>query len=856
MPYYAHKTEDMTPMEIEHMNLVRDLASECVVLLENDGTLPLAPCRVALYGNGARHTVKGGTGSGSVNSRFSITIADGLIAAGFEVTTNDWLDRFDAGYGPQKEEYKARVEAYAKENNMALANAYFEVKFGTPSMPRITEEDVAASAADTAIYVISRDSGEGKDRVPQKGDYYLTDDEEYNIDFILDKYDKVIILLNTGGIIDLSYLKRERRINAIMLVSQLGNVTGHVVADCITGAKDPCGRLSDTWAGSYNDYPGAADYAALGGDLEDEYYTEGSFIGYRYFDSFGIAPVYPFGYGKSYTTFMNTVVSRRLDGELFTIDVNVANTGAEYSGKQTVQLYCSAPQDNPLRPYQELVGFAKTGLLAPGENETITISFKMSEMARYDESRKAKVLEAGSYLIRLGTNSRATTIEAVVNNETDIIVSQCTNLFDDDSGHDFEELTNPGTGAESRKLLDTKQLQDAEVFTLNKLYIRKEIVRYSGVRHVYEDSRYDDTLTLGSVIGRNCGMTELVAQLSVKDMAKICVGRFNENFDSEIVFSASPSVPGAASETISDYARSRRIPSIVMADGPAGLRLQPHFKATPDEELLPGGEIFDEVVNDFPENTPENAIDYYQYCTAIPIATALAQTWNLELITQIGNLVGKEMAEFGVDLWLAPGMNIHRNPLCGRNFEYYSEDPYLTGMCAAADTIGVQSVEGRGTTIKHFCCNNQEDNRMFTNAHVKEHTLRDLYLRGFEICVKESQPFAVMASYNLLNGVHTANSFELLSMCLRDEWGFDGVVMTDWFSSFEDTGFLGYNKEYKYPASSSRTCIYAGCDWQMPGCQENVDDIVTAIADGKLSKADLQNCTMNILRLCMRCSKI
>nr|MCR4687936.1 glycoside hydrolase family 3 C-terminal domain-containing protein [Saccharofermentans sp.] len=758
--------------------------------------------------------------------------------------------------GEQKALYKTRVEAHAKETGVSLSTAYFQVKFGTPPMPRITDEDVIASGTDTAIYVISRDSGEGKDRIAEKGDYYLTEDEEYNIGFIAEKYSKVVVILNTGGIIDMSYLKRERRIGAIMLASQLGNVTGHVVADCITGAKDPSGRLTDTWAGSYNDYPGSDTFASRNGELDDEYYTEGVFVGYRYFDSFGVAPIYPFGYGKSYTTFMNTVVSRKLDGETFTIDVNVSNTGDTYSGKQTLQLYCSAPQDNPARPYQELVGFAKTDLIEPSSNQTISISFNMSEMARYNEAKKAKMLEAGDYLIRLGTNSRQTVIEAVIKVEADIVTTQCTNIFQDEPGFEFEELTNPGTGAEHRKLLDDKQLQDAEVFTLDSRYVRREIVRYAGVHHFYEDERHDTELTLGSVIGRNCGMTELVAQFSVKDMAKLCVGRYKEERDTDIDFCASPSVPGAASETIDEYAVSRRIPPIVMADGPAGLRLQPHFKALPDETLLPGGEVFDEISMGFPADTPADAEDYYQYCTAIPIATALAQSWNLDLIRQLGEMVGKEMEEFGVDLWLAPGMNIHRNPLCGRNFEYYSEDPYLTGMCAAANTIGVQSVEGKGTTIKHFCCNNQEDNRMFTNAHVKEHTLRDLYLRGFEICIKESQPFAVMASYNLVNGVHTANSYELLSMCLRDEWGFDGVVMTDWFSSFEDVQFLGYKAVNKYPPAASRACIYAGCDWQMPGSKENVDDIISAIADSKLSKADLQRCVMNILRLCMRCTKI
>lgn len=217
-------------------------------------------------------------------------------------------------------------------------------------------------------------------------------------------------------------------------------------------------------------------------------------------------------------------------------------------------------------------------------------------------------------------------------------------------------------------------------------------------------------------------------------------------------------------------------------------------------------------------------------------------------------MVGTEMEEFGVQLWLAPGMNLHRNPLCGRNFEYYSEDPLLTGLCAAADTKGVQSVEGRGVTIKHFACNNNELNRMFSNSHISERALRDVYLKGFEICVKEAQPWAVMASYNLINGTHTANSYELLTNVLRDEWDFEGVVMTDWYSSYADVNFLGYNKpDYKYPTASSRTCVYAGCDLQMPGCPDNVSDIIDAVRDNKISKADLQGCVMNILRLCLKC---
>ena len=291
-----------------------------------------------------------------------------------------------------------------------------------------------------------------------------------------------------------------------------------------------------------------------------------------------------------------------------------------------------------------------------------------------------------------------------------------------------------------------------------------------------------------------------------------------------------------------------------MADGPAGLRLQPHFKATRNGDLLRGGETFGLINNPFPEDTPEDAIDYYQYCTMIPTALSLASTWNLGLIKTLGRLVGEEMEEFGVHLWLAPGMNIHRNPLCGRNFEYYSEDPLVTGLCAAYDTLGVQSVDGKGVTIKHFACNNQENNRMFSNSHVSVRALRDIYLRGFEIAVKLAQPFCVMTSYNLLNGIHTANNYELIQNVLRDEWDYEGAVMTDWFSSFEDVEFLGYDEsKLKYPPAFSRLCVYAGCDMQMPGCAKNAEDIVTAVNHGRLTLADVQSAAMNVVRLAIKC---
>ena len=258
-----------------------------------------------------------------------------------------------------------------------------------------------------------------------------------------------------------------------------------------------------------------------------------------------------------------------------------------------------------------------------------------------------------------------------------------------------------------------------------------------------------------------------------------------------------------------------------------------------------------------PKYTDDNSDTYYQYCTAIPIGWALAQSWNMELLEKIGSMVGVEMEEFGIDLWLAPALNIHRNPLCGRNFEYYSEDPLVSGKSAAAITRGVQSHSGRGTTIKHFAANSQEDNRYFTNSHINERAIREIYLRGFEIAVKESQPLSIMTSYNLLNGIHTANHYDLIQAVARDEWGFKGFVMTDWFTSQHQPELTG-NGTVIYPISASTGCIYAGNDVQMPGCQKNVDDIVAAVYKGeeidgyKITLADLQFNAANVIRVAIQ----
>lgn len=745
----ALKTDEIQNYEIEHQEEVRRLAGECMVILENDGVLPLqaGTKKIALFGTGARHTIKGGTGSGDVNVRENISIAQGLERAGFKFVTEGWLDQYD------------RLYADAQE----------------AEQPEITEADV--KEADAAIYVISRNSGEGKDRRAEKGDYYLSDRELQNIRFMTEHYKNCIVLLNVGGVIDLTALKTIEGIQAIMLVGQTGNMGGYAVADVLTAKTIPSGKLTDTWARSYEDYPSSATFSHRDGNLDDEYYSDGIYVGYRYFDTFGVMPLYCFGYGKSYTEFEIKTMNVTADEKQVQVEVEVTNIGDKYPGKEVVQVYYSAPDGIMEKPTQELAGFAKTKLLAPGEKDVVTITFATTDMASFDAYDAAWVMEEGEYTIRVGNSSRNTEAVAVIDLDEQVTTLQLKRLMRDTIAvrelHHmipiFDIEFDFGVPA-----IPFRIMLQAENF-------KKELVEYEVMRRTLMDKRKDEVLTLEDVKAGNATLDELTAQLTVEEMAELCVGTERKN-----------------------------------GDGPAGLRLE----------------------------TP---------CTAIPIATTLAQSWDVDLIHRMGELVGEEMKQLHVDLWLAPGMNIHRNPLCGRNFECYSEDPVLTGLCAAAETKGVQSHEGRGATIKHFAGNNQEDNRMLTNVHISERALREIYLKGFEIAVKTAQPYAIMTSYNLINGVHSANNYDMLQNIARDEWGFEGLVMADWYTSQDTTEMGMVSPSGKYSHSSSVQCIKAGNDLQMPGCQQNVDDIVEAVNEGKeITKADLQHCAKHILSVALK----
>ena len=840
---YATKDPTVTKRELDHMELSRRAAGECVVLLENDGALPLHSVgRIALYGSGARLTVKGGTGSGDVNSRSSVSIEQGLENAGFTVTTKAWLRRHDEQYARARQAYREQIAALVEREGISESFAVFYQLFQVPAPANISEEDVAASDTDTAVYVISRTSGEGSDRFHRRGDYLLYEEEKTQVEQLAAAYDKLVVVLNVGGVMDLSELSAIPSVSAVLLMSQLGAAGGDALADVLTGKVNPSGRLTDTWAKRYEDYPSSETFSHNDGNVDDEYYTEGVYVGYRYFDTFHVEPLYPFGYGKSYTTFGINPVSAAAGGETVRLSVSVRNTGA-YVGKEVVQLYCSAPNGTIAKPWQELVCFAKTKLLSPGEAETVELSFSVRDLASYCEDCAAWVLEAGDYVLRVGSSSRDTVPAAVLTLDRTVKTEQLKNLFAD--ADSVRVITAP---------LTKRAAADGSVPRI-ALYADAIETRQAVYQETHEPytTAQSKTLTLEDVRHGVCTVEELTAQLTVEEMATLCVGTLRLG-EGSVVGNASYLVPGAAGDTSAILEQSRGIRPLILADGPAGLRLQPIFKTDKAGQLLPGGEVVEGKGAPFDLGfTDENTNTYYQYCTAIPVGWALAQSWNTVLLEEIGSMVGVEMELFGVDLWLAPALNIHRNPLCGRNFEYYSEDPVISGRAAAAITRGVQRHAGKGTTIKHFAANSQEDNRYFSNAHISERAIREIYIKGFELAIRESQPKSIMTSYNLLNGVHTANSYDLLQAVARDEWGYQGVIMTDWFTSQEQPEQVGEHTD-RYPISASTGCVYAGNDIQMPGCQKNVDDIVKAVTTGRkidgyrVTLADLQQCAANVIR--------
>ena len=839
--YHANPSPEVTASERSHSDSIRRIAGECMVLLENDGVLPLSgPQKVALYGNGARATVKGGTGSGEVNSRYSVSVEQGLEEAGFEITSKQWLAEQDRVIQAEYSAYMADVHQRAE----AMGIPDFFVVFNEHFIPKALAPFQQAEG-DVAIYVLGRNSGEGSDRFAEEGDYELTQAEVALLTALGRNFKKVIVLLNLGGVINAATLKAIPGISAMLLISQSGNMGGHIVADVLLGKSIPSGRLTDTWAEKYMDYPSSATFSHNNGNWNDEYYTDGIFVGYRYFDTFNVKPLYPFGYGLNYTTFTMETLGASADEKQVSVTVKVTNIGA-FPGREVVQVYGSAPRAGLEKPMQVLCGFGKTRLLQPGQCQELKVSFQLTNLESYDPAKAAYVLEAGEYVIRVGVNSRNTHVAALVRLDETVETKKVRNICPLDE--EFEEISCAGVECWKPENEDAEKAA-APVFAISAAKVPTVTIEYAGEPEPFAPAGTDHMITLEEVRDGKYTMEQLVSQLSVEEMAEWCVGaaRDNEN----VIGSASKAVPGAAGETSLALAY-RGVRDMINADGPAGLRLLAHFRVNAQGELLPGGSAIGGMAEDFAPKQ-EGDVDYYQYCTAIPIAWLLASSWDLELIEKCGDIVGAEMETFGVRVWLAPGMNIHRNPQCGRNFEYYSEDPLLSGLCAAADVRGVQKHPGVGTSIKHFFANNQEDNRMYCNAHIKERAIREIYLRNFGVCIEASQPMTIMTSYNLINGIHAANCYDSITCYAREECGFQGYVMTDWFTSNAKVSGALAKPNPKYSCSSSPLCIYAGNDVQMPGSEGNIEDIITAVKDGSLKLGYLQRCAAKLLEIDLKC---
>ncbi len=822
-PFYGKETQEISAYEAPHREVSRKAAAEGIVLLKNEKhVLPLkADSKIALYGAGATHLIKGGTGSGDVNERDVVNIYQGLVNAGYQITSKDWIDEYDRIYMEARLAWRDSILKKTHESGasgMAFFHAYAGHPFLMPDGPDITDTD-----ADTAIYVLSRVAGEGADRFNKAGDYYLTEKEKKDIADACKFYDKVIAVINSGGLVDLSFADKHENIYGIVHLVQSGMEGGNAFADVISGKVTPSGKLTDTWAENYEDYPNADTFSHMNGNVEKEKYEEGIYVGYRYFDSFEVPVRYCFGYGLSYTTFAleteQVAVTRRDTANNVEVTVKVTNVGSVYSGKEVVQVYVSAPVGTLEKEYRRLCGFAKTSELAPGESEVLTVAFPVYQMASYDEKAAEWILEAGYYGVWVGNSLAESRIAALLTLDEKKTLVKVHNICPLK-----EELHEISISKEKRDARYEAYVADA---------------RRQGVSEVVLDLLSADTevIQYETLFEPDDEAARIVKALETEQLIQLATGDPGKGQGSDLG-AAGISVPGSAGET-STAAYEQGVANIVLADGPAGLRLNQMYSVEGEAIKLPPLEASLEH-GFFCEDMSYEGTKYYQYCTAIPVGTLLAQSWDEKLIAEVGAMIAEEMELFGVTLWLAPGMNIHRNPLCGRNFEYYSEDPLVSGKIAAAMTRGVQSVKGCGTTIKHFACNNQEDNRMGSDSIVSERALREIYLKGFEIAIKESKPMSIMTSYNLINGVHAANCYDTCTCAARQEWGFDGVIMTDWTTT-----------EHGEDCTASG-CIRAGNDLVMPGQFSDHDNMRMELEAGTLKEDDLRKCVTRLVRIILR----
>ncbi|MDD4688723.1 MAG: glycoside hydrolase family 3 C-terminal domain-containing protein [Eubacteriales bacterium] len=754
LPYY-NDGRRVTECD-EHIQLSREAACEGMVLLKNENkVLPIVNGKnIVLFGKGQIDYVKGGGGSGEVNGSYIRNVYEGFKIKEKEGKVNI-LHQLSAFY-----------EDVVKKQ---FADG---VEIGKTTEPEIPEYllNVAKKYTDTAVITIDRFSGEGYDRKGEEydGDFYLSREEEKMVKTVSANFGNVIVVLDVGGMVDTSWFKDNDKISSVLLAWQAGIEGGLAIADILCGDAVPSGKLVDTFADSFDAYPSSANF----NESEDYVdYNDDIYVGYRYFETIPDAKdrvCYPFGFGLSYTTFDISNITFTQNGDDVTVKATVTNTG-DYKGKEVVQVYYSAPQGKLGKPARELIAFKKTDLLMPGESQIVEMSFDVKAMASYDDLGKvcksAYILEQGTYKLYVG-NSVRNTIEVAYT-------------------YDVEEQYRLVQQLKQRcapRKLAKRMLSDG---SYESLPTTDEPVEYNYPTLPENTAKApQEKAMLMDVASGKVLMDEFLAQLTVSELVHIITGQPNRGVANTY---------GMGGD-IEEYG----IPTVMTADGPAGLRIDRHCSI----------------------NT-----------TAFPCATLLACSWDPDLIYRVGEAGAKEVKENNIGVWLTPAMNIHRSPLCGRNFEYYSEDPLIAGVMAAAKINGIQS-QHIAASLKHFACNNKETNRHESDSRVSERALREIYIKGFEIAVKTSQPWTIMSSYNCMNGRHTSENYELLTEILREEWGFRGLVTTDWWNT------AGQTLE-----------IRAGNDVKMPITR---NDTPKDYEDGKITRAEIELSAKRLLEMYMK----
>lgn len=753
----------------------RAMAADGIVLLKNeDKTLPITgQTRVAVFGRSAVNYFTVGYGSGGdVVSPYRRNLMEGLLEHGVKV---------DGILASQYETWCSRPRNVPDEGYWA------HWPMSNPEMP-LKAEDVAAAAlrCDMALVVIGRAAGESRENVLKPGSYYLTDREKAMLDVVATYFHRVCLVMDCGNVIDMSWTRDyENKLTAIVYAWQGGMESGTALADVLTGAVNPSGKLTDTIAVKYEDYPSSQSFGAMAFNA----YTEDIYVGYRYFETFAPDRVlYPFGFGLSYTRFRLSSQAA-VSGNQVTVNTTVENVGDE-AGREVVQVYVDLPCGTLGNPKRVLAGFKKTGLLQPGQQQVVDVSFDLASLASFDDTgctghKDAFVLEAGNYCVQAGTSIRdVKAVVCIVKQGLEVVrqLHECNAVRPE---HGFCRMVNRG-GALDMEMVPTANRN-----------LKQDILA-----HLPQELTPGQTeFTFEDVKAGRCTPEEFVAQLSDQELDDITHGFGLMNDPS------GPAGNAGSLGGVTEALKKRGIPTVITTDGPSGIRIR-------------------------------------RTCSLLPCGTCLASTFDPEGVEALYRLLGREMVLQGTQVLLGPGMNIHRNPLCGRNFEYYSEDPLLTGKIAAAMVRGIQS-QGVSACPKHFACNNQETNRNKCDSRLSQRAQREIYLKGFEIAVKESDPWCLMTSYNLVNGVWSHYHYELVTDILHDEWGYRGLTITDWW--------MQPGAAPEFPAITNDACrIRAQVDVLMPGeIQERT--LVASLADPNgVTRAEAQRCAVNVIKFILK----